>query len=358
MTHKQFTCMLLLLHATLAPAQTMLTPPRERISDAAIQADHQAYEKLQGRLKALNEGGRPLRNYHLAKAQCWLDVSFHEYTRNDRSAFPQAALSESEKLVQAMELRAQPLPGETPLVNDAPRLRPDLWQRAAVLGTVAGAACAQHKRACAEVELVHAGNEHKQQQWRHAQPYVQIAEDLLAEGEALAAACTPPPAPPTVAAVIVAPAPAPLPMPAPLPAPVLPPQQALTLGASVVFNFDRSGAKDMRPFSLTQLNALVARIKTERLLVSAIRLTGHADRLNGTRKADYNRQLAQQRVATVRDHLVSLGVDKHLLFVDAQGDSQPVQTCAANIKSVAELQECLLPNRRVEVVIEALRVPR
>ena len=172
-----------------AAAQTTLTPARERISDRAIQADHQAYERMQGRIRALNEGGRPLRDYHLAKAQCWLDVSFHEYTRNDRSAFPQAALSESERLVVAMEQRTSPLPADTPLVNDSPRLRPDLWARADALGRHPAAACAAHKRACAEVELVHAGNEHQQQQWRHARPYVQIAEDLLADGEALAAAC-------------------------------------------------------------------------------------------------------------------------------------------------------------------------
>jgi len=27
----------------------------------------------------------------LAKAQCWLDVSFHEYTRNDRGGVPPAS---------------------------------------------------------------------------------------------------------------------------------------------------------------------------------------------------------------------------------------------------------------------------
>ncbi|MFN0186264.1 MAG: hypothetical protein ACKVQR_20815, partial [Aquabacterium sp.] len=102
-----------------AHAQTQLTPPAQRISDRAIQADHQAYERLQGRLEALNHGGRPLRDYHLAKAQCWLDVSFHEYTRNDRSAVPQAALGESERLAVAMEGRAAALPGDTPLVAGA-----------------------------------------------------------------------------------------------------------------------------------------------------------------------------------------------------------------------------------------------
>ncbi|MCE2909429.1 MAG: hypothetical protein LW712_11355, partial [Burkholderiaceae bacterium] len=165
---------------------TQLNPPAARISDRAIQADHRAYEALQGRIKGLNDRGRPVRDYHLAKAQCWLDVSFHEYTRNDRGAFPQAALTESEKLIVGMEQGAAPLPMDTPLVAGAARLRPDLWARAEVLRGHAGWQCAQAKAACAEVELVHAGNEINQQQWRHAKPYVQIAEDLLGEAQALA----------------------------------------------------------------------------------------------------------------------------------------------------------------------------
>jgi len=207
---------LALLLATIAPlaaAQTMLVPQAQRITDEAISADQKAYETLQGRIQGLNDRGRPVRDYHLSKAQCWLDVSFHEYTRNDRSAFPQEALSESEKLIQGMEAGRSPLPTDTPLVNGAARLRPDLWDRAAALRGHAGFRCAQQKVACAEVELVHAGNEHQQQQWRHAKPYVQIAEDLLTEADALAAACAPPPAP------VPAPAPAPIPVPVPVPEP-------------------------------------------------------------------------------------------------------------------------------------------
>ena len=89
-----------------AHAQAALNPPSARISDQAIQRDHAVYEGLQGRIKALNDKGRPVRDYHLAKAQCWLDVSFHEYTRNDRSRFPQAAMNESEKLIVGMESNA------------------------------------------------------------------------------------------------------------------------------------------------------------------------------------------------------------------------------------------------------------
>jgi len=182
---------LALAAACPAGAQTALTPPPQRISDASIAVDQQAYESLQSRIRGLNDRGRGLRDYHLAKAQCWLDVSFHEYTRNDRSAFPQAALAESEKLIDAMERGSAALPMDTALVNDAARLRPDLWSRAGRLQSHAGWRCAQPKAACAEVELVHAGNEHNQQQWRHAKPYLQIAEDLVGEAQSMAESCPP-----------------------------------------------------------------------------------------------------------------------------------------------------------------------
>jgi len=333
---------------------TQLTPPAQRISDQAIQADHRAYEALQARLKGLNDRGRPVRDYHLAKAQCWLDVSFHEYTRNDRGPFPQAALTESEKLVVAMEQGVSPLPMATPLVGEAVTLRPDLWDRARALQAHAGWRCAQQKAACAEVELVHAGNEQAQQQWRHAKPYVQIAEDLLGDAEALAAACVPPPAPPAPPPppppppppVVVAPPPPPAP-----PAP--PPQRELQLAAQVVFNFDRHEPSQMRPFSVVQLEQLVARAKAEGAQIDEVRLVGHADRLNGTGEAAYNQRLSERRVATVRDALLKLGVPAEVIRTEARGDAQQITGCEARFSRPSELQECLLPNRRVEVLVRA-----
>lgn len=335
---------------------TRLTPAQQRISDGAIQADHRVYEALQLRIKGLNDRGRPVRDYHLAKAQCWLDVSFHEYTRNDRSAFPQEAMSESEKLIVAMERNVSPLPLDTPLVNNAARLRPDLWQRLAGIRRHRGFQCAQAKVACAEIELVHAGNEYNQQQWRHAKPYVQIAEDLLYEGEALAEQCLPPPAPPPPAppAAAVPPPPAPPPRPAPPPA-AAPPVQAVQLAAQVLFNFDKADLRNVRPFSLVQLEQMVKKIRAEGLDVVAIRLSGHADRLNSTGKGDYNQRLSEKRVATVRDELVRLGLAAGVMTTGASGDTQQVQGCEQRFKRTEDLRECLLPNRRVDVVIEARR---
>ena len=341
---------------TRAAAAT-LAPPAARISDSVIQADLQTYEGLQARIKGLNDRGRPVRDYHLSKAQCWLDVSFHEYTRNDRSAFPQEALGESEKLVIGMERGLEPLPMDTPLVNGAARLRPDLWARAQGLRGHAGWSCAAQKAACAEVELVHAGNEFNQQQWRHAKPYVQIAEDLLGEAQALAEACAAP-APP-----VPSPAPVPAPVAAPpekvgvpvVVPPALPALQEVQLSAGVLFNFDRHDAANMRPFSVVQLEALVRRLKTEGLEVQGIQLSGHADRLNSTGQRDYNQRLSEKRVATVKADLVRLGIAPALITTAAAGDAEQVTGCEARFQRRAELQECLLPNRRVEVLVRARR---
>lgn len=352
------TAFLCLLTAALSAhaQQTQLNPQAQRITDAAIQADMQAYEKLQGRIKGLNDRGRPVRDYHLSKAQCWLDVSFHEYTRNDRSAFPQEAMIESEKLIVGMEQGASPLPMDTPLVNNAARLRPDLWERLLGLRGHAGWRCAAAKAACAEIELVHAGNEFNQQQWRHAKPYVQIAEDLLGEAQALAEGCNPPPPPPPLP-VVPPPAPAlpPAPPPVPLAMPPKPMEQQLQLSAGVLFNFDRHDARNMRPFSVVQLEELVRRVKAERLVVNSIKLSGHADRLNSTGQNDYNQRLSERRVATVKAELVKLGIDAALIGTAAAGDTQQVTGCEQRFKAKADLQECLLPNRRVEVVIDARR---
>ena len=349
-----------LLAATLvasmasALAQPTLTAPDKRISDRAIAADQQTYEAVQARLRAINAGGRPLRDYHLAKAQCWLDVSFHEYTRNDRGAFPQAALTEADALARGMETGQPPLTMDTPLVAGAERLRPDLWAQAQGLRNQRGWRCAQAKAACAEVELVHAGHEQVQIGWRQAKPYVQIAEDLLADAKELAERCDPPPPPPPPPAVPVV-------VPPPPPPPAPPPPAPVELGASVVFNFDRHTAADVRAFSLQQLQSLVDQVKTRGLVARQLVLIGHADRLNGTGNADYNRQLSDKRAATVRAMLQQLGLpgaDTAAVTLEAAGDSRQVQDCSGKHASQVELQECLLPNRRVELRVVALPAGR
>ena len=184
-------------------------------------------------------------------------------------------------------------------------------------------------------------DEFNQQQWRHAKPYVQIAEDLIVDAQGLAASCRPMVATPS--AVPAAPN---------TPAPVAPAR--VDWLAHVVFAFDRSGEADMQAASLGPLRELADAIAKGRIAVGSVRLTGHADRLNSTGQGDYNLRLSERRVQTVREMLVRMGVDPAKVRTQARGDELPVQDCAASSRTKKALEDCLLPNRRVEVLVESI----
>ena len=316
-------------------AQT-LTKPAERISDQAIVADQAGYRALQQRVKALNDKGVPVNNYYLSKAQCWLDVSLHEYTRNDRSAFPQQALEQGAAIVGALETGATPNPGDqTPLVNDAAKLRDDLWARFGGIKNGAGFACAAQKVACGEVELVHAGNEFNQQGWRHANPYIQIAEDQLQAAQASAAACG---GAPVAAVKQVAGA-----------APVVSVEK-LTLAADALFRFDKTGVADLLPAGRARIDSMMIKLDGVYAQISGIKLTGYTDRL-GTEA--YNQPLSEKRAATVRQYIVGKGFTGEIVS-SGKGEADQVEACTG-IAPRAALIGCLQPNRRVEVEVTGIK---
>lgn len=315
----------LLSTTAIVPASAQqLQPQRDRISGPAIRADHEAYAALQGRIKALNDHGIRVDNPHLAKAQCWLDTSFHEYTRNDRGGYPQAALDESVKLVDALEAGRDP-GWDTPLVNGAQRLRPDLWERSRGLRDLPGFACAAQAAACAEVELVHAGNEIHDGGWRHAKPYIQIAEDLLATAGRRAAAC-PADGPPTAAH-----------------------EEAGELAADALFRFDRGDLAGLLPEGRALLDALAARLQAAYARIERIRLVGHTDRLGSDA---YNQRLSEQRAWTVKQYLQAQGVTAPIQ-AEGAGEREPGGATAhcRGERASPQLTRCLQPDRRVDVEI-------
>lgn len=327
-----------------------LPAPKQSITDKQIHADYMGYEAQQNAIKALNDSGsHRVASYSLAKAQCWLDVSFHEYTRNDRSNFPSLSFGESKKITDYLATKAAVTAAanpalQTPLVNESARLRADLWDAVTKLKGQPGFACAEQKTACAEVELVHAGNEFNQQQWRHAKPYVQIAEDLIGDAQKAAEACIAP-APKVVVAPLVA------------PLVVLPPILVpVKLAANVLFNFDKRDMPNVRAYTKDQLDSLIAQVKGGGITVQGIKLVGHADRLNSTGDSAYNVKLSQDRMALIRAYMDTAGVSGSLISSEYKADSEPVQTCdKSKFRSTAELQECLLPNRRVEVIVTGVQ---
>ena len=329
-----------LAHAATPALQTApLAMPELRISDRAVATDQQAYRLLQERIKKLNDGGVRVGDYYLSKAQCWLDVSFHEYTRNDRSAFPLQALQESAKIVAALEDGSTPNPGDaTPLVNDATRLRDDLWASFGQLRASPGFSCAAQKVACGEVELVHAGNEYKQQGWRHANPYVQLAEDAQAAAQSAAASC-------------------PVDKPKPDPQPeILPPRiehEHITLDMDALFRFDKAGPADVLPQGLEKIRDLAARLQQGYVQIDTLSVTGHTDRLGAD---SYNQALSEKRALTIKQLLRQHGIE-NVISAYGKGKAEPVVACD-KVAPRAALIACLQPNRRVEIELTGVKRTR
>jgi OmpA-OmpF porin, OOP family len=370
-----------LFYSNLALAQSV--EPTNSNMTRSIRADYQGYQAQQAAIQALNDTGKyPTASYALAKAQCWLDVSFHEFTRNDRSSFVAEALDESVKLTQAMTSNPNSvgiLASQTKLVNDSQKVRPDLWLRAEQIKASPGFGglnnCSEKLVACAEVELVHAANEYKQQGWRHSRPYIQIAEDNLNNASLLASQCLPstvkeivyveapvkplpaPPAAPVIPVVIAAPVPvaiaaAPVLIPVPAPAKMVP--VPFTLAATVLFNYNKKDLTNVLPATKSQMDEWVAKVKASSnngIKIKSIEVVGHADRANGTGISDYNLQLSQARSETIKQYLITQGISTLITTVTAKGDTQQIEACNKAFKSKKELQECLLPNRRVELIV-------
>lgn len=330
-------------------------------TDGSVAADHQGFQQQQEAIRALNASGKhPLRSYSLSKAQCWLDVSFHEYTRNDRSAFPLESLRQSEAITRylasdaAVEDAANPAL-KTPLVNGAAKLREDLWATAAKLKASAGARCIGQQLACAEVELVHAGNEHQQQGWRHAKPYIQMAEDLLAAAEQGEKDCPP------ISSVLPDPVKAKCEEKKPQEAPARcesavpakePQKETVVLGASMLFDFDGRQEKHLRRSGLAQFDQLIARLKADYGEIQRIEVIGYTDRIG---KDDYNVKLSQDRAEVIKGYLVRKGIDAKTIDAKGMGPANPVKECPGT-RITEALKQCLEPNRRVELIINGTKV--
>lgn len=302
-----------------------------RFTDEAQRADHRALQSVQDRLAVLQKDGRvPVSTYHWAKAQCWLDMARQNYHENDRGPVIGEALGESVRIVEGLEKGTVPAI-TNPLIGGAVRLREDLWARAERGRTGAGASCVAAQAACLDVQLVWMGHEYAEGGWRHANPYIGMAETMAARMEAGQGAC----ATPAVAA-------------APAPAPVATERviERLVLATDAVFEFDRSGLNDIGAAGRARLDVLARRAKGLQG-IERIVLVGHTDRLGSDA---HNQPLSLQRATAVRDHLVARGLDAALFTVEGRGSAEPVKTCGDELPRKA-LIACLRDNRRVEVEI-------
>jgi outer membrane protein OmpA-like peptidoglycan-associated protein len=237
------------------------------------------------------------------------------------------------------------LGNETPIIPGSKKIRDDLWAKAESYKQQPGFQCAAATVACMEVQLVHAGHEDMELGWRHAELDVSIAEKLDSKAKRLMDEC----AQARPAPVAVAPVAPPVVVQAPAPAPII---QTVTierynLMADALFNYDRYDLANLRSEGKARLDNLAARLKSLSG-VEAIKLTGHADRLGGD---NYNQRLSERRAETVKNYLVSKGVDTNLIQTSFRGESEPLTSqCSGNTRS-KPLIECLQADRRVEVEV-------
>lgn len=334
-----------------AAQATGIVAQQDRITYTPVLADRKNIEALQERLRKLNEAGIVQNNYSLAKAQCWLDTAKTQYHENDRTGYIEESMTESQKIIQALEAnKAAKVGYETPLVARSSRLRDDLWADLSKFKTNESTlACNARTVACAEVRLVRAGHADEQTGWRAATPHVMMAEDGIRRAGQEAAAC----AAPAAAAVAprAAPAPAPVIAQAPAPAPIVQTitRESFVLLGDTLFKFNKSGINDLLPGGIERLNGIAQRLKTYQSL-STMRIVGHTDRYGSE---DYNNDLSTRRASTVRAYLESQGIRAGKTEVSGMGKSQPVTNCSTSASRAAQIV-CLQPDRRVNIDVTGL----
>jgi outer membrane protein OmpA-like peptidoglycan-associated protein len=279
-------------------------------------------------------------NYAANKAQAWLNFEEYAFSEQLPRRVQAAARANVEAILQVLE-RHTGSALETPELPASRHVRDDLWQGiAAAKGD--GRLCAAPKMtAYCEVQLAWVDYEAGAGGWRHADPYVRIAEDYCGtalsvvplavhEPEAAAGVVPPPDLPPPPAA----------PSQSTLPTP-------RDLSLSVVFPHNRWRRADIRHPGRAEIRALVARMKSlppksAVLVVGAADLTGHAD---------YNLRLSEQRARSVAGELRALGIPAARIRLRAVGSSEPIVDCTKNVDAAERRRylQCLEPNRRVVI---------
>ncbi len=137
---------------------------------------------------------------------------------------------------------------------------------------------------------------------------------------------------------------------APPPAPK-PVAEKLTLEADTLFDFDKA---TLRPAGRDALDTFVGKLKD--ISPETIMTIGHADRIGSER---YNQRLSEQRVASVKDYMVSKGVEPNRIYAEGKGETQPVtkaEDCAG--PKSAKVIACLQPDRRVDIEVIGTRIVR
>jgi OmpA-OmpF porin, OOP family len=317
------------------------TPEQRRITDGVIRSDQRSIANLQTRMSVINAQGVKADDYFLSKATAWLDFATEEYTDNDRSGIFERLMNEARLLIEQLEAKRTDISRKTTIVEGSQLIRPDLWAKLQGFGQHKEFECVAGKVGRAEVQLVWAGHEELEGGWRHAKPYIEIAEDMVKSIDKAMAICAAP--------LVVAKPTEPVPVAQALPSvQTVEAMQSISIATDTLFKFDKAAIEDLLPEGRRLLDDLVKRLvkfkSIERILI-----TGHTDRLGS---ASYNLKLSEQRAAAVKQFLIQAGLAASTIQQAGAGESDPLVTCSGD-KPSAELQVCLQPNRRVDLRIKA-----
>jgi OOP family OmpA-OmpF porin len=121
------------------------------------------------------------------------------------------------------------------------------------------------------------------------------------------------------------------------PPPAAPSYESLSLSANALFDFDSA---KLKPEGMQALDAVGDKIQSKGASVVDVDVIGHTDSIGSE---EYNQQLSLRRATSVKDYIVTKGVDPSIIDVSGKGESQPV---ADNSTKAGRAQ-----NRRVDVRI-------
>lgn len=134
----------------------------------------------------------------------------------------------------------------------------------------------------------------------------------------------------------------------PMMGPEKPAFEKITLSAEVLFDFDKAALRDE---GKSLLNTEVVDKMKAHPEVELVLITGHTDRIGSDK---YNQRLSERRASAVKQYLVSQGIEESRLHAVGKGEKEPVVDCKGVYGKKAI--DCLQPNRRVVVEVEAQRI--
>lgn len=111
------------------------------------------------------------------------------------------------------------------------------------------------------------------------------------------------------------------------------------MASDVLFDFNKS---ILKPEGKAKLDDLTGKLKAVALEV--IIAIGHTDSIGGNA---YNQKLSERRAASVKDYMVSKGIEPNRIYTEGKGEKQPIADNKTN--------EGRAKNRRVEIEVVGTR---